>query len=201
MTARKGYLFSFQNFLTVFCMRDTIKTSNNETEEFSMRKKLLTAVSAVMLILTCTNTAFASTDYFAEHWGLDTERTLYFGTENGSYIKPITATIGTTISLADIIPEKYGYIFDGWFTDPRTKENRVTEFTFNENDAVYAKWIPNGLEQIAEKEIKITPLTTAEILAYGNYIDEKTGVPVTALWVAQNKRLNELMEIYNENFK
>lgn len=166
-----------------------------------MRKKLLTAVAAAMLILTCTNTAFASTDYFEGHWGLDTERTLYFGTENGSYIKPITATIGTMISLADIIPEKYGYIFDGWYSDPRTKENRVTEFTFNENDAVYAKWIPNGLEQIAEQEIKTTPLTTAEILAYGNHIDEKTGVPVTALWVAQNKRLNELMEIYNENFK
>lgn len=33
-----------------------------------------------------------------------------------------------------------------------------------------------------------------------NYIDEKTGVPVTAQWVKQNKRLNELMEIYNEKF-
>lgn len=201
MTARKGYLFSFQNFLRSYLFGATIKTSNNETEEFSMRKKLLTAVSAVMLTLICAANVSASTDYFKGHWGLDTERTLYFGTENGSYIKPITATIGTTISLADIIPEKYGYIFDGWYSDPRTKENRVTEFTFNENDAVYAKWIPNGLEQIAEQEIKTSPLTTAEILAYGNHLDEKTGVPVTALWVAQNKRLNELMEIYNENFK
>ena len=39
-----------------------------------------------------------------------------------------------------------------------------------------------------------------EILAFGNYIDEKTGVPVTAQWVKQNKRLNELMEIHNEKF-
>lgn len=166
-----------------------------------MRKKLFTAVSAVMLTLICAANVSASTDYFEGHWGLDTERTLYFGTENGSYIKPVTATVGTTISLDSIIPERYGYIFDGWYSDPRTKENRVTEFTFTENDAVYAKWIPNGTEQIAEQEIKTSPLTTAEILAYGNHIDEKTGVPVTALWVAQNNRLNELMEIYNENFK
>lgn len=164
-----------------------------------MRKKLLTAVSAVMLILTCTNTAFASTDYFEGHWGLDTERTLYFATENGSYIKPMTETVGTTISLEGIIPEKYGYTFDGWYSDPRTKENRITEFTFNENDVVYAKWIDDG----TPKEIKDTRVyaTNEEVLAYGNYIDEKTGVPVTALWVAQNNRLNELMEIYNEIFK
>ncbi len=79
--------------------------------------------------------------------------------------KTCNDNIGTTISLADIIPEKYGYIFDGGYSDPRTKGNRVTEFTFNGNDAVYAKWIPNGLEQIEEQEIKTTPLTTAEILA------------------------------------
>lgn len=164
-----------------------------------MRKKLLTAVSAVMLTLICVTNVSASTDYFEGHWGLDTERTLYFGTENGSYIKPITATVGTTISLADIIPEKSGCIFDGWYSDPRTKENRVTEFTFNENDVVYAKWLDDG----TPKEAVDTRVyaTTAEILAYGSYIDEKTGVPVTALWVAQNNRLNELMEIYNENFK
>ena len=33
------------------------------------------------------------------------------------------------------------------------------------------------------------------ILSFGNCIDEKTGVPVTAQWVKQNERLNELMEI------
>ena len=43
--------------------------------------------------------------------------------------------------------------------------------------------------------------TADEVLAFGNYIDEKTGVPVTKQWVEQNKRLNELMEVYNDKFR
>lgn len=171
-----------------------------ETEVFTMTKKILAAVLAASVMLPCGARA-EIIDRFEGHWELDTTRTVIFASDGGTYIRPVEKEIGTAICLDEYIPVKGGYIFDGWYSDPRTKENRITEFTFTENDAVYAKWIPNGTEQIAEQEIKTSPLTTAEILAYGNHIDEKTGVPVTALWVAQNNRLNELMEIYNENFK
>ena len=38
------------------------------------------------------------------------------------------------------IPEKQGYIFKGWYSDPRKKENQMTEFTLNEDGVVYARW-------------------------------------------------------------
>ena len=52
------------------------------------------------------------------------------------------------------------------------------------------------------KAVPETPATASkeEILAYGNYIDDATGVPVTALWVQQNLRLLELMAVYNAKF-
>lgn len=74
------------------------------------------------------------------HWTLKGTRTLTFACDGGTYIRPITKTVGTSISLNEYVPEKQGYIFKGWFTDPRTKENCVTDFTFSENDVLYAKW-------------------------------------------------------------
>ena len=74
----------------------------------------------------------------------------------------------------------------------------MTEVTLNENIVVFAKWIDDGTPK-AVPEVPVIA-STKEILAYGNYVDEATGVPVTALWVQQNARLNELMQIYNQNF-
>lgn len=104
------------------------------------------------------------------------------------------------IPLAEFNPTRYGYDFDGWYSDPQTKKNRVTEFTFNESGTVYAKWIPNGTA-IYKAPVVRNIATADEVLAFGNYIDEKTGVPVTKQWIEQNKRLNELMEIYNDKFR
>lgn len=74
------------------------------------------------------------------HWTLKGTRTLTFACDGGTFIRPITQTVGTSISLKEYIPEKQGYIFKGWYSDPRTKENEVTEFTFTKNDVLYAKW-------------------------------------------------------------
>ena len=115
-----------------------------------------------------------------------------------SYIHPVTKEIGTVIRLDEYVPTKEGYIFVSWYSDPRTKQQQVTEITLNENIIVFAKWIDDGTPKAAPEVPVIT--STEEILAYGNYIDEATGVPVTALWVQQNARLNELMQIYNQKF-
>lgn len=145
------------------------------------------------------NEYYSDTTLYAR-WSLTGTRTLTFATEDGSYITPVIKPLGTTISLAEFIPTKYGYDFDGWYSDPQTKENRVTEFTFNESDTVYAKWIPNGTA-VYKAPVVQNVATADEVLAFGNYIDEKTGVPVTKQWVEQNKRLNELMEVYNDKFR
>lgn len=162
-----------------------------------MTKKILASVLAVSVMLPCGVSA-ASTDQFEVHWELDTTHTVIFASDGGSYIRPIEKTIGTTVNLYEYIPTKEGYIFDGWYSDPRTKERRVTEVTLNENIVVFAKWIDDGTPKAVPEAPVIA--STEEILAYGNYVDEATGVPVTALWVQQNARLNELMQIYNQNF-
>ena len=162
-----------------------------------MIKKVLAAVLAVSVMLSCGVSA-ESTDQFEGHWELDTTRTVIFASDGGTYIHPVQQEIGTVICLDEYVPTKDGYIFDGWYSDPRTKEQQVTEVTLNENIVVFAKWIDDGMPKAAPEVPVIA--STEEILAYGNYIDEATGVPVTALWVQQNARLNELMQIYNQNF-
>lgn len=162
-----------------------------------MTKKALATVLAVSVMLPCGAKA-ASTDQFEGHWELDTTRTVIFASDGGTYIHPVAKEIGTAIRLDEYVPVKEGYIFYGWYSDPRTKEQQVTEVTLNENIVVFAKWIDDETPKAAP-EVPV-PASTEEILAYGNYIDEATGVPVTALWVQQNARLNELMQIYNQNF-
>lgn len=162
-----------------------------------MIKKVLAAVLAVSVFLPCGVSA-ESIDRFEGHWGLDTTRSVIFASDGGTYIRPAQQEIGTIICLDEYVPAKDGYIFDGWYSDPRTKVERVTEVTLNENIVVFAKWIDDGTPKAVPEAPVIA--STEEILAYGNYIDEATGVPVTALWVQQNARLNELMQIYNQNF-
>lgn len=162
-----------------------------------MTKKVLAAVLAAYVMLPCGVRA-ESTDRFEGHWEFDTTRTVIFASDGGTYIRPVEKEIGATICLDEYIPVKGGYIFDGWYSDPRTKEQQVTEVTLNENIVVFAKWIDDGTPKAAP-EVPV-PASTEVILAYGNYVDEATGVPVTALWVQQNARLNELMQIYNQNF-
>lgn len=162
-----------------------------------MTKKVLAAVLAVSVMLPCGVSA-ESINLFEGHWGLDTTRSVIFASDGGTYIHPAQQEIGTVICLDEYVPIKDGYIFDGWYSDPRTKVERVTEVTLNENIVVFAKWIDDGTPK-AVPEVPVIA-STKEILAYGNYVDEATGVPVTALWVQQNARLNELMQIYNQNF-
>lgn len=112
-----------------------------------MKKQVLCTATAVMLLLSTTATATAKPRWlekyrvtFDNELGVVGNVTLRFATESGGFIKPITKTYGSKISLTEYVPTREGYTFAGWFTDPRTKQNRVLEFTFIQNDVVYAKW-------------------------------------------------------------
>lgn len=163
-----------------------------------MTKKVLAVVLAAALMLPCGVSA-ASTDKFEGHWELNTTRTVIFASDGGTYIRPVEKETGTVIYLDEYIPTKDGYIFDGWYSDPRTKVERVTEVTLSENIVVYAKWISDGTAVTQSENVK-KYATTEEIMQYGKHVDTKTGVPVTALWVQQNTRLKALMQKYNEKF-
>ena len=163
-----------------------------------MIKKVLAVVLVTVSVILPCGVGAESIDRFEGHWELDTTRTVIFASDGGTYIHPAQQEIGTLIRLDEYVPVKDGYIFDGWYSDPRTKEQQITEVSLNENIVVFAKWIDDGTPKAVPKVPVIA--STEEILAYGNYVDEATGVPVTALWVQQNARLNELMQIYYQNF-
>ena len=168
---------------------------------FMKAKRILSIVMAVCVIASfgAVTANAADTEYPIGYYNIAyPNRSVIFATDGGSYIKPVEQPYGTLLNIDTFVPLKEGYVFDGWYSDPRTKVERITEVTLDRNIVVYAKWLDDG----TPKPIPETPqgATTAEILQYGNYIDEATGVPVTALWVQQNNTLNELMEIYNAKF-
>lgn len=70
--------------------------------------------------------------------------TLSFESNGGPAVESKTGIReGTSVSLTDIQPERYGYHFGGWFSDEKL-ENAVTSVTMNSDTTVYAKWIENS---------------------------------------------------------
>ena len=103
--------------------------------------------------------------------------TLQFASDGGSFIRPKTKRYGESISLESYVPTKYGYIFKGWFTDPRTKQNQVTTFKFTKPDVLYAKWEKNPEAPINPKDeimaIDTCYLTDEETKIRNEIIEEK----------------------------
>ncbi len=105
----------------------------------------------------------SKTEYYGDttlnaKWNIIGQRTLIFATDGGSDILPLTTKYGDKVSLENVIPTKQGFAFKGWYTDPRTKQNRVTEIIMTENITVYAKWeqISNTVNVIGKDRIYMT---------------------------------------------
>ncbi len=120
-----------------------------------MKKKVLFTALAVTMLLSTTVSATAKPWWLSKYrvtfdnkFGIVGDVTLTFASDDGSFISPITKRYGKSISLESYVPTKYGYTFKGWFTDPRTKQNRVTTFKFTKPDVLYAKWEPNPQEPV-----------------------------------------------------
>ena len=127
-------------------------------------------------------------------------RYVFFASDGGSYIRPLELARGSEVNLDNYIPEKAGYTFEGWYSDPRTKVERVTTVELNENIVVFAKWkMKDGLsKELAENGV------LARVVIGNNVVlqteNETLVAPVTDLWVQQNARLEALMKLYNEKF-
>ena len=118
-----------------------------------MKKKVLCTALTAMMLMTTTVSAepWWISKYrvtFDNELGIVGDVTLTFASDGGSFIRPITRRYGESISLESYVPTKYGYIFKGWFTEPRTKQNQVTTFKFTKPDVLYAKWQPNPQEPV-----------------------------------------------------
>ena len=168
-----------------------------------MLKRIILCLLITVLVLAGSIPSFAQGNLEKlpiGYWNIvHSQRFVIFATDGGSYIRPIRMTYGSVVDIAKYIPEKEGYIFDGWYSDPRTKENEVTKIKLDANYVVYAKWIDDGSIKLMS-EPELPKATNEEIMQYGNHIDEETGVPITALWKERDKRLKQLMEQYNQNF-
>ena len=122
-----------------------------------MKKQVLCTALAVTILLTQTASAapwqwHRNELIYNSEIGFLGNVTLTFASDGGSFIRPITKRYGESISLESYIPTKCGYTFEGWFTDPRTKQNQVTTFKFTKPDVLYAKWEKNPEEPINPKD-------------------------------------------------
>ncbi len=164
-------------------------------------KRFLGLIFTVFMTLTAIIPARAEEEYLPKgYWNIaEPYRYVIFATDGGEYIRRLELPTGTTVDLTNYTPKKDGYIFDGWYSDPKTKQERVTQVTLDGNVVVYAKWIDDGTPKPQAEDTRVY-LTNRQVLQFGNYVDADTGVPVTALWVQQNARLKALMQIYNSIF-
>lgn len=98
-----------------------------------VKQIIFTIVATLML---ATSSAYAH-DLPIGYWNIaEPYRYLTFATDGGSFIKALEKPIGEYVSLENYVPTKEGYIFDGWYLDARTKQNRVYEVTLTENIVV-----------------------------------------------------------------
>ena len=65
---------------------------------------------------------------------------LYFQTNGGLAIDPITLSTGTTINLWQYIPVRPGYSFEGWYRDAELTRRITQVQVIDPNTVVYAKW-------------------------------------------------------------
>lgn len=65
---------------------------------------------------------------------------LRFETNGGTEIKTVYAEKGDVIDLSGYVPERTGYIFDGWYTG-NDFEEKADEIEIDGGITVYAKWI------------------------------------------------------------
>ena len=162
-----------------------------------MKKKVLCTAMAVTILLTQTASA-APWQWHRNELIYDSENgffgkvTLTFASDSGSFIRPITNRHGESISLESYIPTKYGYTFKGWFTEPRTKQNRVTTFKFIKPDVLYAKWEKNPKEPINPNDEIMAKdtcyLTDEEIKIRNEIIEEKNNTYIDGFgYVAPSK--------------
>ena len=121
------------------------------------------------------------------------DRYLTFATDGGSFIKAVKAPTGTEIDVTEYVPTKSGYIFDGWYSDPRTKQNRVKNVALTENIVVYAKWIDDGTPKQCENCVLSRTVTDNSVIL--ETTNGTVEAPVTKLWIEQNARLEYLMSL------
>lgn len=157
-------------------------------------KKIFALLLAVALCAGTTATYAKDYPYSIGYYNFaHSNRYLTFATDGGSFIKAVEAHTGTEIDVTEYVPTKSGYIFDGWYSDPRTKQNKVENVCLTENIVVYAKWIDDGTPKNNENYVISRTVTDNSVILKTTSGTVET--PVTKLWIEQNARLEYLMSL------
>lgn len=75
--------------------------------------------------------------------------TLYFKTNGGNEIDPVTVKTGTKIDLSKYTPVREGYTFEGWYGTATFDDEIGTFFISGDTVTVYAKWTRIGADHDA----------------------------------------------------
>ncbi|MCF0260783.1 MAG: InlB B-repeat-containing protein, partial [Erysipelotrichaceae bacterium] len=135
----------------------------------------------------CTNKAEGSLILNKEtvlYAGWDVQKcTLTFHTNGGTQISPVTVLYGNTVDLENFVPEKEGFSFTGWYTDPNCKYKADSQMTLTADQTLYAGWKSQewSLTFNTNGGSEISPVT----VFYGNtvnlskYVTKKEGFVFT----------------------
>ena len=165
-------------------------------------------------LVTSETVVTSNTDYYAK-WVENVTATFIPGQD--ATVTPNTITVAPGSALGDLpIPEKTGFTFKGWFTDPTSGTQITSSTTINANVNYYAHWVENvtvtfnadgGTASFNSKEVEPgtaigeLPTATKENNIFDGWYDENdtsyttlittetiinTDVTYKAKWVAAN---------------
>lgn len=166
-----------------------------------MLKKVICLVMSALMLTGTTSLAYEERKLpFGYYNILYSNRYMFFATDGGSFIRHLQLPRGTTVSLDVYVPTKTGYVFDGWYLNPKAEGERVREITLDENTVVWARWESEDNVSLQSIEDNII---SREVVGNTVVIETQTATlaaPVTDLWLEQNARLESLMKLHNEKF-
>ena len=117
---------------------------------------------------------------------------LSFQTDGGTQFQAISKPSGTVIDLNSYVPQKAGYVFEGWYSD-RKYSAKITSVTLNDNTTVYAKWekaAPDEytltFETNGGSKINALPVTANTTVDLSKYVPTKEGYAFAG-WYSNSK--------------
>ena len=117
--------------------------------------------------------------------------TLSFEINGGTELDEVDASKGTKISLDKYVPEKEGYVFDGWYSDEELTK-KITEVTLDKDITIYAKWTPASGEKPDYKPAILTDEHYAYIVGReGGFIAPESDITRAEVATIIYRLLNE----------
>ena len=140
------------------------------------------------------STVFSSTDTIYAHWIENI--TVTFNPGEGT-VSPTSKTFTSGTAIGELpTPERTGYVFDGWYTDPTSGTEVTSSTVFSSTDTIYARWLESITVTFNADGGEVSP--SSKTFASGTAIGElptptKTGYDFDG-WYTDNTWTTEVTE-------